>query len=617
MEIAIPLLAIGGLYVASNQSKKNIQSNTTENFQTNKNRRNGWGVNSGTDLPNTDVPDRNYPTQYPIEDPIKDLTSKLSTVNKYDGDSAYTDKYFNPEKNGAVVASYAPLNDQSIGRSASTYTSLSGEQVNQDYFRHSNMVPFFGGNIRSRNVDANVNESVLDNYVGTGSQTILKKEQAPLFAPGENYQWANGAPNTTDFMRSRVNPSQRMANVKPFEEERVAPGIGLGYGNEGSGGYNSGMLARDLWSEKNVDQLRVLTNPKAGGNMILGYEGPAIHNVTARGELGVQEKYRPDTAFEMGQDRYLTTTGAVKGNSIRPEQIDRHTTRTDTTSSYAGVARSQRANANLVEGEYMPTHRIQLGTKPVGSAGAVGKGGASTYDFGANGMRAYPNQRSTTRRDDYFGAIGGAFGAAVAPLLDAIRPSRKENTIGTLRPYQNPKSRVEASYMFNPEDRPAPTIRDLTRSDGIYSNINAGQRGGAYDITPQQLLAQARETTNVAYTGSSSAGVRNRMPTSQDAAYNQRNNDIKSATIDGRMVPGSMAIYSGDISMSGRAKDDMLKNTRPLGPDGPKNIGSLYNFGEIQKQPTQLDSGIQLDRTNPNILSALSGNPYNIPYRSK
>ena len=171
--------------------------------------------------------------------------------------------------------------------------------------------------------------------------------------------------------------------------------------------------------------------------------------------------------------------------------------------------------------------------------------------------------------------------------------------------------------MFNPEDRPAPTIRDLTRSDGIYSNINAGQRGGAYDITPQQLLAQARETTNVAYTGSSSAGVRNRMPTSQDAAYNQRNNDIKSATIDGRMVPGSMSIYSGDISMSGRAKDDMLKNTRPLGPDGPKNIGSLYNFGEIQKQPTQLDSGIQLDRTNPNILSALSGNPYNIPYRSK
>ena len=265
----------------------------------------------------------------------------------------------------------------------------------------------------------------------------------------------------------------------------------------------------------------------------------------------------------------------------------------------------------------MPTQRIQLGDKPLGVAGAVGKGSASTYDFGANGVRAYPNHRSTTRKDDYFGAIGGAFGAAVAPLLDALRPSRKENTIGTLRPYQNPKSRVEASYMFDPNDRPAPTIRDTTRRDGIYTNINSGQRGGAYDVTPQQIHAQSRDTTSVSYTGVSSAGERYRMPVSQAAEYNQRNNDIKSSTIDGRMVPGSMAIYSGDITMTNRSKDVMLKNTRPLGPEGAKKSGSLYNFGELQRQPTALDSGLQLERTNPDILSALSGNPYNIPYRSK
>ena len=192
-----------------------------------------------SNLPNADVPNRNYPSEYPVVNDITDLTSKLSTVNKYDGGSVYTDKYFNPQQNSAAVNSYAPLNNEkSLSSSASTFTALSGETVNQDYFRHSNMVPFFGGNIRSRNVDANANESILDSYSGTGSQTIIKKEQSPLFAPGENYQWANGAPNTTDFMRSRVNPSMRMANVNPFEEERVAPGIGLGYGTEGSGGFN-------------------------------------------------------------------------------------------------------------------------------------------------------------------------------------------------------------------------------------------------------------------------------------------------------------------------------------------------------------------------------------------
>jgi hypothetical protein len=410
----------------------------------------------------------------------------------------------------------------------------------------------------------------------------------------------------------------RLANVKPFEEEMVGPGVGLGYGNQGAGGFNSGMLARDLWTEKNVDQMRVLTNPKAGGNMILGYEGPAIHNVTTRGEMGIQEKNRPDTTFEMNQDRYLTTTGAAHGHSIRPQQIERFTARSETTGSYSGAAKSQLGGGAMVEGEYMPSHRIQLDSQPLGTAGAVGIGGfASSYDFGANAVHAYPNQRFTTRREDYFGAIGGAFGAAVAPLLDALRPSRKENTIGSLRPYQNPRANVSASYMFDPNDRPAPTIRDMTRREGIYTNINSGQRGGAYDVTPQQIHPQARDSTNVSYTGVSSAGERYRMARSQEAEYNQRNNDVKSSTIDGRMVPGNMAIYSGDISMSGKAKDTMLKNTRPLGPNGPKNIGSLYNFGELQKKPTQLDSGIQLDRSNPDILSALTGNPYNIPYRSK
>jgi hypothetical protein len=621
MELAIPLLAIGGLYVVSNQSKKKVVDNRyKEKFQ-NVSQNNNDLFHSR--LTNADVPDRNYPSEYPITDNINDLTSKLSTVNKYDGGQVYTDKYFNPEKNTEVVNSYAPLNnDKSVGSSASTYTSLSGESVNQDYFRHSNMVPFFGGNIRSRNVDANVNEAVLDNYAGTGSQTIIKKEQAPMFAPGENYQWANGAPNSTDFMRSRVNPSLRMANVNPFEEERVAPGLGLGYGNQGAGGFNSGMLARDLWTEKNVDQMRVLTNPKAGGNLILGHEGPAIHSVTTHGELGIQEKYRPETTFEMGQDRYLTTTGATKGHTIRSEPIDRFTTRPETTVSYSGGASSNvgldRKKIEGLDGEYMPTHRIQLDSKPTGSAGAVSIGGfASTYDFGANAVRAYPNQRSTTRKDDYFGAIGGAFGAAVAPLLDALRPSRKENTIGSLRPYQNPKSRVEASYMFDPNDRPAPTIRDTTRRSGIYTNINSGQRGGAYDVTPQQLNPQSRDTTNASYTGNSSAGERSRMGRSQEAEYNQRNNEIKTSTIDGRLAPGNMALYSGSISMTGKAKDSKLKNIRPLGPEGPKKSGSLYNFGEIQKQPTVLDSGIQLERSNPDIMKALTGNPYNIPYRSK
>ena len=618
MELGIPLLALGGLYVVANQSKKSKNSDSSSSsLETFKNKHNG----SSTDLPNVDLYDKNYPNDMPVTSSETDITSKLSTVNKYDGASVYTDKYFHPEHNKEAVNSYAPLNyDSSVYGSLSgqnTFVSLTGEKVTQDYFRHNNMVPFFGGHIRSRNVEANSNEAILDNYAGTGSQTITKREQAPLFSPGENYQWANGMPNTSDFMQSRVNPSLRMANVKPFEEEQVGPGLGLGYTTQGSGGFNTGLLSRDLWTEKNVDELRVLTKPKSGGNTLYGFEGPAIHAVTNRGELGIQEKHGVDTAFEMGPERYLTTTGATKGAAIRSEPIDRFTTRSETSVEYAGVAKSSAGSLASPDGEYMPSHRIQLGNLPSGPAFARGKNDSSTYDYGMNSIVAYPNNRTITKQQDYFGAIGGAFGAAVAPLLDALRPSRKENAVGNMRPYNNPSRSGAASYMFDPNDKPGPTLRDVTRSDGIYANINSNQYGGAYAVTDQQPGRSARDTTSVFYAGGSSAGERYRNGRSYEAEYNQRNNDIKASTIDGRMAPGNMAIFTGDVNMSTNNRDYYLKNQYAVTPNGPKNTANLATFGEVLRSPKELNPGIQMDRTTPDILSALSGNPYVIPYRAK
>ena len=84
------------------------------------------------------------------------------------------------------------------------------------------------------NIDK-THHSILDNYQGTGSQNIKKVEQAPLFKPQDNMQLINGAPNQNDFYQSRVLPSTKMANVLPWEQQKVAPGIGLGYTTEGSG----------------------------------------------------------------------------------------------------------------------------------------------------------------------------------------------------------------------------------------------------------------------------------------------------------------------------------------------------------------------------------------------
>ena len=62
-----------------------------------------------------------------------------------------------------------------------------------------------------------------------------------------------------------------MNNVKPWQEIQVGPGLGKGYSSKGSIGFNSGMEQRSKYLPKNVDQLRVSTNPKVTyGGQILG-----------------------------------------------------------------------------------------------------------------------------------------------------------------------------------------------------------------------------------------------------------------------------------------------------------------------------------------------------------
>jgi len=99
MELLAPVAALAGLYVVSNQNKK-------ENFS----QRTGRYENNG--LPNIDVPNTNYPQEYPVQNPPNDLTSELSTVNKYAGGSAYTDKYFNPNSQSSLVGSISTQNSQ-------------------------------------------------------------------------------------------------------------------------------------------------------------------------------------------------------------------------------------------------------------------------------------------------------------------------------------------------------------------------------------------------------------------------------------------------------------------------------------------------------------------------
>jgi len=564
--------------------------------------------NSTNTLPNTNIPDKNYSEESSLQSVNSERTERLSNNNRYDGE-AYTDKFFNPSHPKDIFYS----NKNTMGGGEENYQSLAGEKVGNDYFRHNNMVPYFGSKIRSRTFDERNSEIILDNYLGAGSQYIDKKEQAPLFMPDENYNWAYGAPNQNDFYQSRVNPSLKISNTKPFQEETVGPGLGLGYTTEGVGGYNSGMLNREAWIDKNIDELRVDNHRKPEGVGLFGHEGPAISRVTSQGTIGQVEKNRPDTTFESGSERWLTTTGVVKNQPMRAIPVERRVNRPETSANsanYSGIATAN-TPGTYVDGEYMPSTNIQLGSVPLSAASSVGMGGGTEADYGAKSQFAYMNNRAANQQPDYFGAVGGAIGAVVSPLLDILRPSRKQNVVGTLRPYQNATTKVPLSYIFNPADRPGTTIRETTENSKFNLNVNSNQyNSGAYMVTEQQPIVNERmNQSDFYYAGNASAGERGREARTYDAEYNQRNNNIKSSTIDGRLVPGNMALLNNQTNIRAGDRNPYLMSKNAPVPVISYQTPSLETMGQLNGR-TELYSGTGYDRNTSDVMSALKGNPY-------
>jgi hypothetical protein len=424
MELAIPLLALGGMYVITNQSKttsktnkNNSNNNSTNNSSSNNkntNKENFTGMGAKANyLPNTNVP----PTNYPITN-NKEL---VDTVQEYQNPNVATDKYFNQnayeqrQRAGGKVDS----NIQQV-------YSLTGNVMESEQFRHNNMVPFNGGKVKGQIYNNNNAESILDNYAGTGSQVIKKIEQAPLFKPQDNIQWSHGAPNMSDFMQSRVAPGLKNNMVKPFESINVGPGLGKGFSADGSGGFNSGMEDRNAWLDRDVDELRVKTNPKLEYSLenLQGPAGSLIKNVGIQGKV---EKYRPDGFFVNSQDRWLTTTGAEKATRLVADEIFHTSNRNETTKHVTGTPNSNLKTAGYVPTTHEETKRTQLECFDVSHSNAGGRGPHQDGEEFLKSHTNYANNRSVNSQPQTFGSgFSGAIGAVIAPIMDAFRPSKKE-----------------------------------------------------------------------------------------------------------------------------------------------------------------------------------------------
>ena len=144
-ELAVPIIALGSLYILSAQENKKEAFSKEKQQIHNK----------------------------------KSNTKRLDNQHNFNNQEVNNYKHREPFQNQQQTLSGPLQNNEKI-------KLMNGQEVDKNEFNHNNMKPFFGAKIRGATKDLNITESILDNKQGYGSQSFNKIEQAPLFRPDEN-----------------------------------------------------------------------------------------------------------------------------------------------------------------------------------------------------------------------------------------------------------------------------------------------------------------------------------------------------------------------------------------------------------------------------------------------
>ena len=585
-EIAIPLAVLGAMYIISNKNEKVKPANSKniiENFKNNT-------------LPNLKKPVVNYPIEK------KDDLLNQTNVQTYSGYKNNTDNLYQ-------ISGYEKALANAMSEKVEQFESLTGNVVNPNNFKHNNQQPFFGAKT-TQNIEKGY-EGLLDTYTGMGSQQNQKQAQAPLFKHESNMTHVHGTPISTDFMQDRQRSvlTHKMNNVKPWRSIKVAPGLNKGYTSEGFGGFNAGMMERTKQNmPKTVDDLRVSTNPKVtyGGQMLGAYAPKQQQSVELQPKVS---KNRPDTTFEHGESRWFTTTGIEKAQKARSSVILQPENRITTTREYFGNAADREGEGTYQAGHFRQSHKQQLKAENVGGAIKEGAWGNSDSNYGKKGFNARPNARMLTSESSSLGIAGTVVSALTAPLLDLLRPTRKQNVIGNMRPMGNVQgiNGNHAEPVWNPNDTPAPTIREQTENTK-HMLMGGGKQTDGYMTTKPRPVAQERDSTSCYYGGNISAQGGTTKPRPYDADYNARlnpNKEIVSKVDRYNIGNQSLGSYAQNITTF----SNTATNSSQLYPSMSKALPSMQTHGEISGKNTR-ERAIDCQRNNPAMIEAFNQNPY-------
>ena len=347
-------------------------------------------------------------------------------------------------------------------------SSLSGQVINKETFKQKN-VPFFGSHIKQSQFNSNSN--ILDNH--TGIEHFSKKKSAPLpmFEPTKEVNFQDST-ERNDEMSNRHMPSRFKKNELPFEQVRVGPGMDDEL-SAPSGGFHQDI--RDFVVPKTIDELRPASNPQ------ISYKGRVVPGKAANGKSALKPnmtKNRPDTFYTNSEDRYFTTVGGVEKQTARACHVMKDTNRKDS-KNYTGSAAPASIKKDPHRSLYKKSTKIQA---PETGPRNLFKKNVKNDDHGKGSINLGTNERDITQKRTHTSNITTVVKSILAPLLDVMKTTKKENVQGNSRQTGNlGASQVSKNVAWDPNDITRTTIKETNIHDTRTGNLGSSDKGVAWD----------------------------------------------------------------------------------------------------------------------------------------
>lgn len=373
------------------------------------------------------------------------------------------------------------------------YSSLADTPMEK--FSHNNMVPFFGGGI-TQNLNENMNQTLLGKYTGIDEAVRIEKIEQTNFTDIHKNVFTHE--NSQGYLTEldRMETSVFHNNVLPMDQVRVGPGTKSSDPALPSGGFQQDDY-RDVEYYKDVDELRVMTNPKQT------FEGRILNGMkeTKRGKAPQIQKNRVDTYYEKTEADLFKTTGAYKKDKIRPCMEVKDTNRKDAR-EYQGVPHKN--IGDIKYGKVQESQKQNLENFGDRNAQLTNKGKGYEYDYGKKNIMVYNNERDVTSTKTYEGNITSYIKSMIVPFTDVFKRSNKEYFVQNPREFGQMQSTLPGKQtIYDPNDVARTTIKETLVEDTRTGNLKGHEQITTYNpndvakTTIKETLVEDTRTGNL------------------------------------------------------------------------------------------------------------------------